>query len=346
MRAVTFDRYGPPDVLHVAEVPEPVPREHEIALRVRACEVTKGDCEIRRGRFAAAWIDPLMRLALGVVRPRRHVLGGYLSGTVVARGSGVTRFDTGDELYGCSGFRFGGYGEVLCLPEDAALVPKPAHLTHVRAAAAPLGGLNALHFMDLAQVQRDERVLIIGAGGSIGAFAVRIAKDRGARVTAVDAAHKERFLLALGADAFVDYRTTEPGDLPEGFDVVFSTVAGTSFPTAIARLAPGGRYLMANPQLTDFWRSRRPTGRSGVRAYTRFASESRNDLERLTGWLEARRITPAVDRTFAPAHAAEAHAYVEAERRLGAVVLDHSLRGPITGGRMRRPEPRAPCPVA
>ncbi|MCA8943542.1 MAG: NAD(P)-dependent alcohol dehydrogenase, partial [Planctomycetes bacterium] len=194
MKAITYARYGPPDVLSVETVEAPVPRANEVRIRVRATEVTKADCELRSFRFPVKWFWLPLRLALGVTRPRRRILGGYFAGVVESCGASVTCFKPGDEVYGSAGLRMGAYAELVCLPENAAIAPKPRSMSFVEAAAVPLGGLNALHFMRRAALRSGENVLINGAGGSIGLHAVQIAKSAGAVVTVVDGAHKRELL--------------------------------------------------------------------------------------------------------------------------------------------------------
>jgi len=323
MKAVVYHQYGPPSVLHCADVAEPLPGKGEIRLRLFACEVTKGDCELRRFRFAVNWFVVPLRLILGIRKPRRPILGGYVAGIVDALGEGVTRFTIGDKVFGSTQLRMGGYGEYVCVPESYTLVPKPENLSFAEAASVPLGGLNALHFMTLADLKPGLRVLINGAGGSIGSYALQIAKLKGAHVTVVDAQHKAGFLQALGADEFLDYRDTPFYQVCEPFDVILNMVAQGRFRHFIDALTPTGRYLMANPRVSDMlnalwimWFSRR-------RAMFSFAGETVTELRQLSQWLASDQIRPVVDRTFTLDEAVLAHQRVEAEDRLGAVVLVH-----------------------
>jgi NADPH:quinone reductase-like Zn-dependent oxidoreductase len=175
MRAAVYRKYGPPSVLHLDELETPSPGPTEILLRVAATEVTKSDCELRKMRFPVSWLSIPLRLVFGWFRPRRPVLGAYLAGTVVSLGDRVTRFEVGDEVYGSTGFQFGGYGEYVNVSEDAVLAPKPSNLSPSQAASIPLGGLNAIHFMRHAKIRTGERMLILGAGGSIRVNGVNVA---------------------------------------------------------------------------------------------------------------------------------------------------------------------------
>ena len=321
MKAVVYRRYGPPDVLSLEDVEAPQPKSDEILVRVRAAEVTKADCELRSFRFPVKWHWIPLHLVLGVLRPRRPILGGYFSGEVAAVGSSVSAFSPGQRVYGALQLRFGAYAEYVCVPDSYTVAPMPANLTFEEAAAVPLGGLNAIHFMRRAEIEPGERVLVNGAGGSIGAYAIQIAKGKGAEVTAVDAAHKEQALRRLGADHFIDYNTEDFAASDEKYDVIFNMVASRSFSSCMAALDHGGRYLMANPKLSDLLRSLLPRRASGKRAVTALAREALEELVELTDLFEGGRLTAPVDRVYSMSEAPEAHRRVEAEQRLGSVVL-------------------------
>jgi len=194
-------------------------------------------------------------------------------------------------------------------------------MTFEEAAAVPLGGLNALHFMRLADIRSGDTVLVNGAGGSIGTFTVQIAKTMGAEVTAVDGAHKEETLRRLGADRFIDYATDDFAAGDEAYDVVFNMVARRSFSSCMAALKPGGRYLTANPKLSDMLRSVLPLNRSGKKAIFAFAREKPEELRDLTAMIEQGKVTATVDQTFPMDQVVEAHRRVESEQRLGSIVL-------------------------
>ena len=278
LKAVIYEQYGPPEVLHVGEVAKPVPKENEILIRVRAAEVTKADCEMRSFKFAVSWFWLPLRLLMEIRRPRKSVLGAYFSGDVEAVGAAVTLFKSGDAIFGCAGMRFGAYGEYLSLPDDYTLMPKPDNLSFAEAAAVPLGGLNALHFMRQARLQPGETVLINGAGGSIGTFAMQIAKAMGAKVTVVDHTIKADLLRSLGADHFIDYTQEDFTATGETYDVIFNMVAQNNYARSIACLKPKGRYLTANPKLSDMIRSVLTSRFTDKTAIFAFAGETKEEL--------------------------------------------------------------------
>jgi NADPH:quinone reductase-like Zn-dependent oxidoreductase len=321
MHAVVFRQYGSPEVLRLETLPDPVPRRGEILVRVAAAEVTKADCELRGFRFPVLWYWLPLRIAVGITRPRKRVLGNYFAGEVVALGDGVERFRKGDRVVGCTRFQLGAHAGLLCLPESRTIAPVPPNLSCAEAAAVPLGGLNALHFLRRANIQSGEKVLVNGAGGSIGLFGVQIARHLGGEVTAVDAAHKEAMLRDVGATHFIDYRRADftRGDLR--YDVVLSTVASADFAGCMRVLKPGGRYLIANPRLSDLVRSVLPSRFGDRRSFVAFAGETQADLDQLRDLIEAGHIRPVVDRAYPLRDAAAAHRRVESEERLGSVVL-------------------------
>ncbi len=321
MKAILYSEYGPPDVLQLGEVPTPSLGDDEVLIRVRAAEATKADCELRAFKFSVKWFWLPLRLAVGVRRPRRKVLGGYFAGEIAAVGSAVKEFAPGDEVFGAAGLRMGAYAEYVALPSSYTIAAKPANMDFAAAAAVPLGGLNALHFMRLANIKRGDKVLINGAGGSIGAHAVQIAKAQGAEVTAVDSAIKEQFLRRVGADHFVDYEKESFTGAGVTYDVIFDMVPGSDYRACIDLLNAGGRYLCGNPRLAVMWRSMLTTRFTDRTATCAFARETVEELTALRDMIENGEISSIVDRVLPMHQAADAHRLVETEQRVGAVVI-------------------------
>lgn len=321
MKAVTYTRYGGPDVLRLVDVPTPVPGDQDVLIRVRAAETTKGDCELRSFRYSVKWFWLPLRLAVGISRPRRRILGMYFAGEVVSVGGRVTRFAPGDQVYGSTDLRQGAYGEYVVLPDRATIGPKPRTMTFAEAAAVPLGGLNALHFVRRASIKPGEQVLINGAGGSIGAHAVQLAHSMGAQVTAVDHGIKESFVRALGAADFLDYTTGDVTTTGRRFDVIFDMVPGSPYRRLVGMLNPGGRYLNGNPRLSVLFRSVLTTRFTDKTVTVAFAPETTEALATLTEMIEAGKIKSIADQVYPMTEAADAHRRVETEQRLGAIVL-------------------------
>jgi NADPH:quinone reductase-like Zn-dependent oxidoreductase len=330
VRAIIYERYGPPEVMRIARVPRPEPADGEVLIRVRAAEATKADCELRSFRFAVSWFWLPLRVGMGVFRPRRQILGTYFAGEVVATGPGVTRLAVGDEVYGGLGLHMGAYGEYVAAPEDASIVTKPANMSFEEAAAVPLGGLNALHFLRLVGVRQGESVLVNGAGGSIGLHAVQIAKAMGAEVTAVDKSEKEAVVRRMGVDHFIDYTKQRFVEAGSTFDVVFDMVPNSSFSDCMRVLKENGRYCTGNPRLSVMLRCLWTSRFTAKTASFAFARESLEELEALRAMIEAGQIRSIVEEVVPMDRVAEAHRRVEDETRLGAIVI--SLEAPPAVG--------------
>jgi len=297
---------------------------------VRAAEATKSDCEMRRSSFAVKWFWLPMRIALGITRPKRAILGAYFSGEVEAIGEAVTKFRKGDRVFGSAALHMGAYGEYLCLPDSSTLMTMPSNMSLEEAAAVPLGELNALHFLRMADIQNGEKVLVNGAGGSIGAWAVQIAKAMGAEVNAVDSALKKEMLRGIGADHFIDYAKEDFVRSGKTYDVILSMIARTPFSACLAALNPNGRYLLVNSRLSDMLRACLPLKPDGKKAIYTFAGEKEEELLALRKMIEEGKIRAVVDRIYPMEQAVEAHRRVEAEKRLGPVVISIGPAGSTT----------------
>lgn len=327
MRAIVYTRYGGPDVLRVRDIDKPVPGDDELLIRIHAAEATKADCEMRSFRFAVKWFWLPLRIAAGLVRPKNPVLGGYFAGEIESVGKAVSKFTPGDQVFGCARLRMGAYAEYACLPDSYTIVPKPKNLTFAESAAVPLGGLNALHFMRRANIKNGDKVLVNGAGGSIGTFAVQIAKTMGAEVTAVDSPIKEPMLRRVGADHFFDYTREDFTSSGKTYDVIFDMVAGSSYSGCIGSLGPGGRYLKGNPRLSDMLRSLLTSRLTSKTAVFAFAGEKQEELLELREMIESGNIKPVVDKIYPMDQASEAHRRVETEQRSGIVVISLTNHG-------------------
>jgi NADPH:quinone reductase-like Zn-dependent oxidoreductase len=321
MKAIVYTKYGSPDVLEVKEVKKPTPKDDEVLIKVHASEVTKADCEMRSFNFQVKWFWLPLRVALGFIKPKKQILGGYFAGEVESVGKDVSKFKKGDQIFGATKLRLGAYGEYVSLPANYTLVPKPNNVRFEEAASVPLGGLNALHFLRKANIQKGEKVLVNGAGGSIGTFGVQIAKGMGAEVTAVDSTIKEEMLRRIGADHFIDYTKEDFTKCGQSYDVIFSMVAKSSYSECVKALKPKGRYLMANPCISDMLRSVLTSKFTDKTAIFAFARETEEELLTLKEMIEEGKIKPVVDQIYSFEQAAEAHRRVETEKRLGAVVV-------------------------
>jgi len=323
MKAVVCTDYGPPDVLELRDVPKPVPKDNEVRVRVRATTVSTADCELRRFDFAP-WVWVPMRLAFGIRRPRRPVLGQELAGDVDAVGRKVRSLEQGDRVFAATGVPLGAHAEYICLrenPQTGAIATMPANLGYAEAAAVPYGGGEALQFLRKANVRSGQRVLVNGAGGSFGTFAVQLAKILGAHVTAVDSAAKLETLRSIGADRVIDYAQQDFTDSPETYDVIFDVVRGTRSARMVRSLAESGWLLMANPGFLQIVRARWAARGSRKRVSFAASSGTNEDLAHLRDLVEAGRLRPVVDRRFPLEQMVEAHRYAESGQKLGNIVV-------------------------
>jgi len=321
MKGVVYTKYGSPDVLQLKEVEKPIPKDDEVLIKVHAAEATKTDCELRSFNFQVKWFWLPLRFAMGLIKPKKQILGGYFAGEVESVGKDVSKFKKGDQVFGTTKLRMGAYGEYVCLPASYTLVPKPCNVSFEEAAAVPLGGLNALHFLRKANIRKGEKVLVNGAGGSIGTFGVQIAKAMGAEVTAVDSTIKKKMLHRIGADHFFDYTKEDFTKSRKTYDVIFDMVAKSSYSECVKTLNPKGRYLMANPRISDMLRSVLTSKFTDKTAIFIFAGEMEEELLALKEMIEKGQIKSIVDKIYPFEQAAEAHRRVETEQRLGPVVI-------------------------
>lgn len=327
MKAVVWTAYGPPEVLQLQEVAKPAPKDHEVLIRIYATTVTAGDCELRNLEFPV--MSFLMRLYIGLRNPTRmKILGQEFAGEIEAVGKAVTRFQIGNQVFGATGFHMGAYAEYICLPAEpkeggmaGILASKPANMSYEEAAAIPVGGLEALHFLRRADIQRGERVLINGSGGSIGTAAIQLAKNLGAEVTGVDSSMKLDMLRSIGADQVIDYTQEDFTKNGQTYDVIFDVVGKSSFSRCENSLTEDGRYLTANPGWSQMMRGQRASKKRGKRVISGTASRSTEDLILLKELIEAGKLRAIIDRRYPLEQMAEAHRYVETGQKAGNVVI-------------------------
>ena len=322
MKAAVYRRYGPPEVVRIEDVPKPVPKDDEVLVRIHATTVAAADWRLRRAA------PVLIRLMNGLWRPTKTLtLGMEFAGTVEAVGRTVTRFRAGDEVFGSSGFQFGAHAEYLCLPEGGMLAAKPANMPLDEAAAVMFGGISALHFLKEARIQAGHRVLVYGASGSVGVFAVQLAKHFGAHVTAVCSTANLELVKSLGADDVVDYTKQDFSDAGRVYDIVFDAVGYSGFRRTLRSLKRGCPYVrcgagrgtlpILGAMLRGAWISW--TGAAKViGGVARFAPEYQALLKEL---IETGKLRTVIDKRYPLDQIAEAHRHAEAGHKRGHVVV-------------------------
>lgn len=324
MKAIVWTKYGSPDGLQLQEVEKPTPKDNEVLIKIHATTVTAGDCEARSLKFPI-WLSLPMRLFMGIRKPtRRTILGQELAGDIEAVGSKVTQFKVGDRVFGTPGFNFGAYAEYTTLPEtseDSVLGIIPDNLTYDEAAAVTTGGLESLHFLRKANIQRGQHVLIIGAGGSIGTFGVQLAKYYGAEVTAIDSTEKLDMLRSIGADHVIDYTQEDFAKSGKTYDVIFDVIGTGSYSGVMRSLKSNGSYLMANPRMPKMLRSIWTSMTSNKKVYFAAADRKPEDLQFLIELLQSEAVKIVIGKRYPLEQTAEAHGYVETGQKIGNLII-------------------------
>jgi NADPH:quinone reductase-like Zn-dependent oxidoreductase len=326
VRAIVWTKYGPPDVLELREVEKPSPKDNESLIRIVATTVTAGDCELRSLKFPI-YLNLAMRLWRGLLKPRDNsILGTELAGEIEAVGKEVNRFKEGDQVFGSAGLNFGANAEYICLPEEpgkmqAGVAIKPVNMTYEEAATVPFGGRDALHFLRKGSIQSGQKLLINGAGGSIGTYAVQLAKHFGADVTAVDSTRKLDMLRSIGADQVIDYTQEDFTKSGEIYDVIFDVVGTISISQSARSLSQNGTYLLANPRMSQMAGGLWTRMTSPKKVVMKAASGTTDDLIFLKELIEQGKIKSVIDRTYPLEQIAEAHRYVEKGGKQGNLVI-------------------------
>jgi len=314
MKAIVCTKYGPPDVLELKEVEKPIPKDKEVLVKVHAASVNAADVEFLRGTF-------LVRIG-GLLKPMYKILGSDITGRVEAVGRKVKQFQPGDEVFGdLSVCGFGAFAEYVSVPENALRL-KPASMSFEEAATFPQAAVLALQGLrDKRPIQPGQKVLINGAGGGVGTFAVQLAKYFGAEVTGVDSTKKLDLLRSIGADQVIDYTQEDFTKSGETYDVIFDIVGKSSFSGSIRSLKQNGRYLLANPGRSQMVQGRRTSRKSSKKVIFGAASPKTEDLIFLKELIEAGKIKSVIDRRYPLEQIAEAHRYVEKGLKKGNVVI-------------------------
>ncbi|MFX0174660.1 MAG: NAD(P)-dependent alcohol dehydrogenase [Candidatus Hodarchaeota archaeon] len=303
MKAIVYEKYGPPEVLQFKEVEKPTPKDNEVLIKVHATSVTIGDVIVRRGKHPTSKFQTIMlHLMLGIKKPKRPILGMELAGEVESIGKEIKRFKKGDQIFASTEMKFGAYAEYKCLPEDRIMVLKPNNITIEEAAAGfASGGITASNILRKANIQKGQKVLIYGASGSVGTFGVQIAKYFGAEVTGVCSTTNLELVESLGADKVIDYTKEDFTQSGEKYDVIFDAVAKLSRSHGKKALKEGGTYFNV---IRD--------------SSSKLKTE---DLIFIKELIETENLTSAIDRRYSWKNIVEAHRYVETGHKKGNVLI-------------------------
>ena len=321
MKAILYTKYGPPDVLQLKEVEKPSPRDNEGLIRIHASAVVATDPQFRKG-------EPLIaRFFTGFLKPTRPIPGDVLAGEIEATGGDVSLYKKGDQVFAACSSSQGGQAEYICLPQDGPLAVKPANMSFEESAGVCDGGLGALNFLrDAANIQSGQRVLINGASGSVGTYAVQLAKYFGAEVTGVCSTANVELVKSLGADQVIDYTKADFTRNGQTYDLIFDAVGKSSFSRCRNSLALKGVYVTTVPSLDFMVQMLLTSKSSGKRAAfvapgLRSSGEKSRDLYFLKELIEAGKIKSIIDRCYPLEQVPEAHRYVETGHKKGNVVI-------------------------
>jgi NADPH:quinone reductase-like Zn-dependent oxidoreductase len=320
MKAVVYTKYGPPDVLQIKEVEKPTPKDNEVLVRVHATSVTAADVRLRSFTVPPLFWLPA-RMAIGFTKPKNTILGLELAGEIEAVGKDVKSFKKGDKIFGSAGFGSGTYVEYKCIPETGVVATKPANMSYEEAAAVPFGGFTALHFLRKAKIQDGQKVLIYGASGCVGTFAVQLAKYFGAEVTGVCSTTNLELVKSLGADKVIDYTKEDFSRSGQTYDVIFETVGKSSFSRGIRSLKKKGVYLADIIGLSSIIGKLWLSMTSSKKVILGMARANVEDLNFLKELIEAGKIRSIIDRSYPLEQIAEAHRYADLGHKKGNVVI-------------------------
>jgi NADPH:quinone reductase-like Zn-dependent oxidoreductase len=318
MKAVRFENYGSPNVLKTVEIEKPIAKDHEVLIKISATSVTPADWRIRKP-------EPfLARIENGLFKPKKvTILGTELSGIVVGKGKDVKDFEIGDEIYAETYFTgYGAYAEYICVPERGMIAIKPSNIGFNEAAVIPMGANTALFFIrDKGNLKKGDKILIIGASGSLGSYAVQLSKYFKAEITGVCAGENIDLVKSLGASKVIDYRTEDILNTEDKFDIIFDTACKNSVTGLKKLLKPNGVYLSAFPTMQSMLQMIKTSFIGNKKVIYATATESKENLIFIRNIVEKGKLKPILDKCYSIGNISEAHAYVESGRKKGNVAI-------------------------
>jgi NADPH:quinone reductase-like Zn-dependent oxidoreductase len=326
MKAIIWTKYGSPDGLKLREVLKPAPKDNEVLIKIHAATASTPDSEFRRMKLPLFYALAF-RLYIGLIKPSRiTILGGEFAGEIEAVGKDVTRFEPGDQVFGYTGLAMGTYAEYVCLAENPSdfagvFAKKPTNMSYEEATAVPFGGLEALHSLQRITVQAGQKILIVGAGGSIGTWTVQLAKHYGMEVTGVDHTSKLEMLHAIGADHVVDYTREKYTKNGIKYDVIVDTINKSPFRGSVRSLKEKGIYINAKPSLFDRLWMAFALQNGNKQILTWSAGYDSRHLVTLKELIEAGKIKSVIDRSYPLEQIADAHRYVDTGQKKGNVII-------------------------
>ena len=315
MKAIEVTKYGAPEFLQMIEIEKPSPKDNEILIKIHATSVSSGDARMRRA-------DPfIIRLIFGFKRPRKPVLGVVVAGEIEAIGKSVSRYKTGDKVFGSSGMSFGAHAEYVSVPEDAVLALKPGNMSYEEAAAIPFGATASMHFLRIANIQKGQKVIVYGASGALGTMAVQLARNYGAEITAVCSTANVELMKSLGADHVIDYTKEDFTLNGKKYDVVFDTIGKIPLRKALKSLSDNGHLLLASAGIGTMIGGSIKSIFINKKIVSGVIKETIEDMNFFKQEIEKGSLKAVIDRTYPLEKIAEAHAYVDKGHKKGNVII-------------------------
>ena len=333
MKAIIYTKYGPPEVLKLQEVEKPNPKDNEVLIRIHSTSVNYGDLVARNfkhvspGEFNMPMIFWFFaRIAFGIRKPRKKILGNEFSGIIEEVGKDVTLFKKNDQIFGYSSQGMGAYAEYISLKEKGILAQKPSNMSFEEAAVIPMGSIMALNFLKKANIQSGQKILVIGASGSIGSAIVQLAKNHyNTEVTGICSTHRLNFVKSLGADNVIDYTKEDFTENDEKYDIIFDVLGRGNYSKAKNSLQQNGRYIFVSFKMRQLGQMLRTKLFGNKKVICTFSPERVEDLREIKELVEEGKIKAIIDKRFKFEQMAEAHEYIESGHKKGHIVitLDH-----------------------
>lgn len=322
MKAALLTKYGKPSAFKVVDIETPKAKDDEVLVKIFASTVTAGDCGIRKMNFSLP-LSFMLRLYLGFLKPRKLILGQEISGEIVEVGKDIQRFELGDEIFGTTGFKFGGYAEYITLKEkgNGIITIKPKNMTHNQAASIPTGGFEALYFLKQAKIKSGDKLLVNGAGGSIGTLVIQLGKYFGAHVTAIDNTDKLDTLLEAGADHVIDYTKEDFTRGEQTYDIIFDVIGKSHYKRSMKRLNADGSYVFSDFESKHKWQHRLSSNPKNIRVIFGGTKQSVDDLDYLKDLIEKNHLKTIIDQIMPLEEIAKAHQYVDDNLKKGNLII-------------------------
>jgi len=320
VKAIKCTKYGPPEVLKIVNIEKPKPNDNQILIKNYSTTVTVGDCRVRGFKVPPSFWLPA-RLTLGIIKPKNDILGGEFSGKIEETGKNVKKYRIGDEIFAFTGHNFGAYAEYVLLDEKSCIAVKPENLTFEQSSALSFGGISSLHFIEKCNIKKNEKIVIYGASGSLGTYAVQLAKYYGANVTGICGTSNLEIIKQIGADNVIDYRKTDLSEIDEKFDIFFDTVGKADISKSIKLIKPNGHYIHAVTDPFTEMKIKKIIKNTEIKFIGGTYKPNIDYINKIRELAVNNKIRPVIDRVYNFDDIVLAHEYVDKGHKKGNVVI-------------------------